>query len=218
MAPVDKDKCERQDDQVVQENQTDVLEESAHLIENEDEMEILVKEKEEMEKVIEELKTENSALKTAAASARADFFNFKNRVERDKERYIRLANEDLILQLLPVLDNFDRALNQSGDFAEDDIRKGVLMIRRQFFGVLESAGVSEIPTVGESFSPLCHEAVGIEAVDDPQKDGVIVTELQMGYKIGDKVVRASRVKVGKYVGKKDSDASINSDKDKEKDA
>ncbi|WP_213700032.1 MULTISPECIES: nucleotide exchange factor GrpE [Aminobacterium] len=167
-------------------------------------LEIVTREKEEMEKVIEELKSENEALRTAAASARADFHNFKNRVDREKERYIRLAGERIVLLLLPVLDNLDRALSQSEKTEEQDIRTGVAMVRRQFLSVLESVGVSEIPTEGEVFSPACHEAVGIEDVEDPEKDGIVILELQKGYRMADKVIRASRVKVGKYRGNKEA--------------
>ncbi len=167
-------------------------------------LEIVTREKEEMEKVIEELKSENEALRTAAALARADFHNFKNRVDREKERYIRLAGERIVLLLLPVLDNLDRALSQSEKTEEQDIRTGVAMVRRQFLSVLESVGVSEIPTEGEVFSPACHEAVGIEDVEDPEKDGIVILELQKGYRMADKVIRASRVKVGKYRGNKEA--------------
>lgn len=73
------------------------------------------------------------------------------------------------------------------------------MVRRQFLSVLEKVGVSEILAEGEPFSPSFHEAVGIEPVEEPEKDGIVVFELQRGYKMADKVIRPSRVKVGKYV-------------------
>ncbi|HCA41585.1 MAG TPA: nucleotide exchange factor GrpE [Aminobacterium sp.] len=162
-------------------------------------LEVLIQEKKELEKVIEEVKKENEILRTAAASARADFYNYKNRVERERERYIRLAEEDLVMQLLPVLDNLDRALAQPDNTEEQNIREGVSMVRRQFLSVLEKVGVSEILAEGEPFSPSFHEAVGIEPVEEPEKDGIVVFELQRGYKMADKVIRPSRVKVGKYV-------------------
>ena len=162
-------------------------------------LEVLIQEKKELEKVVEEVKKENEILRTAAASARADFYNYKNRVERERERYIRLAEEDLVMQLLPVLDNLDRALAQPDNTEEQNIREGVSMVRRQFLSVLEKVGVSEILAEGEPFSPSFHEAVGIEPVEEPEKDGIVVFELQRGYKMADKVIRPSRVKVGKYV-------------------
>ncbi len=146
----------------------------------------------------EKLIDENEKLKDAAARTRADFFNFRQRVERDRERLARSASEDAAEALIPVLDNLERALSSpSGDF--DSLFKGVEMVRNQFFSVLEALGLSRIETGGQPFDPAFHEAVAIEEIEDESLDGVITEELQPGYTIAGKVLRAARVRVARAI-------------------
>ncbi len=146
----------------------------------------------------ERLIEENEKLKDAAARTRADFFNFRQRVERERERLARTASGDAVEAFIPVLDNLERALSSpSGDF--DSLFKGVEMVRNQFFSVLEGLGVSKIETEGKPFDPAFHEAVAIEETGDVSLDGVITGELQSGYTISGKLIRAARVRVARAV-------------------
>ncbi|MDO9509179.1 MAG: nucleotide exchange factor GrpE [Thermovirgaceae bacterium] len=144
----------------------------------------------------ERLSEENKALNDAAARARADFFNFRQRVEREQERSRQLASESAVAVIIPVLDNLDRALSSpQGDF--DSLNKGVEMVRNQFFSALESMGVSLIVTTGRPFDPAIHEAVAVEEPEGDTEEGIITEEIQPGYIIAGKVIRAARVKVAR---------------------
>lgn len=144
------------------------------------------------------LEDRNNELTSALASARADFFNYRKRVERDRQRERVLAGEEKALDFLPVLDNLDRALAVDGEADGKSILQGVTMVRRQFLSVLESMGVEQIATVGTAFSPSWHEAVAAEPTDDPEKNGVITEEILSGFRSGDRVLRPAKVKVASY--------------------
>ena len=146
--------------------------------------------------LVERLSEENKALGDAIARARADFFNYRQRVEREQERLRSMAGEDAAAALIPVLDNLDRALSANRSDLESFV-KGVGMVRDQFFSVLEDLGVSAIETVGKSFDPSTHEAVAVEEAGEGVEDGIITEELQTGYTISGKVLRAARVKVAR---------------------
>ncbi|MBP7078571.1 MAG: heat shock protein GrpE [Synergistetes bacterium ADurb.Bin155] len=146
--------------------------------------------------LVERLSEENKALGDAIARARADFFNYRQRVEREQKRLRSMAGEDAAIALIPVLDNLDRALSGNRSDIESYV-KGVGMVRDQFFSVLEDLGVSAIETVGKPFDPSIHEAVAVEEAGEEIGDGIITEEVQRGYTISGKVLRAARVKVAK---------------------
>ena len=133
--------------------------------------------------------------KNDAARARADFYNYRTRVERDRSRDRVLAAESACDELLPVLDNLDRTLDAVDDKGSA-LCKGVAMVQRQFFQALQNLGLSIIETEGD-FDPREHEAVMMVDVDDEAEDGKIQDVLYKGYKLGDKILRAAQVKVGK---------------------
>lgn len=125
----------------------------------------------------------------------ADYDNFRRRTRLEKEDYLKYASADLIEKLLPVLDNFERALAaaQGGDDYEA-LFKGVDMIFRQFQGVLEQSGLAAMEATGQAFNPEFHEAVMTEESDD-HEEGIVLEELQKGYMFKDKVIRPAMVKV-----------------------
>lgn len=133
--------------------------------------------------------------KNDAARARADFYNYRTRVERDRARDRVLAAEGACDVLLPVLDNLDRTL-EAVDDKGSALCKGVAMVQRQFFQALQNLGLRSIETEG-AFDPKEHEAVMTVDVDDEAEDGKILEVLHRGYKLGEKVLRAAQVKVGK---------------------
>ncbi|UCF30333.1 MAG: nucleotide exchange factor GrpE [bacterium] len=125
----------------------------------------------------------------------ADFDNFRKRMEREREDIICYANERLISDLLPILDNLDRALESAGgELKEQGILEGVRMISGQLHGILERCGLEPVPGIGEPFDPSHHEAVGVLPSGE-HKEGTVIAELQRGYKLKGKVVRASMVHV-----------------------
>ena len=151
---------------------------------------------EELLAALQNAEREKIELTEALARARADFFNYRQRVEREQKRLRSMAGEDAAIALIPVLDNLDRALSGNRSDIESYV-KGVGMVRDQFFSVLEDLGVSAIETVGKPFDPSIHEAVAVEEAGEEIGDGIITEEVQRGYTISGKVLRAARVKVAK---------------------
>lgn len=153
------------------------------------------REAEEMAALIETLEERNRELTAALASARADFFNYRKRVERDRQRERTVAGEEKAMEFIPVLDNLDRALAVKSGSDGKTVLEGVTMVRRQFLSVLESMGVEPVPTVGYPFSPEFHDAVTAEETDDPEKNGIVIEEIQTGYRTKERTLRPAKVKV-----------------------
>lgn len=127
--------------------------------------------------------------------SQAEFANYKKRIERERELYISLANAALISKLLPVLDDWERAL----ETIPDDLRsvnwvEGVALIERRVRTTLEQEGLTEIDAVGKKFNPELHHAVVRQETTEYAEDEII-SELQKGYKLHDKVLRPSMVTV-----------------------
>ena len=144
------------------------------------------------EEVENKVNSEIEELKNQLLRLQADFVNYKNRTEREKSNSIILANEGLILKLLPVLDNFNRAFAHAD--LNDKIIKGFVMIKEQFESVLKSEMVEEIESDGAVFDPNLHNAVMTESKEGV-KSGIVLETFEKGYKIKDKVIRPSMVKV-----------------------
>lgn len=149
-------------------------------------------------------------LKNELALARADLYNYRQRVERDRVRKMKLMVEDRVSEFLPVVDNLDRALQVPEDGSVKDVLMGVRMVQRQFLSVLESLGITAVPTEGCRFDPRSHEAVETELVDDPEQDGMVLQELTRGYATPDRVLRPAHVRVGKL---RDVDEEENPDRE-----
>ena len=128
--------------------------------------------------------------------AAADMANMRRRHEQDRQEYQKQANAQLIASLLPVLDSYDRALATMPEELRDDTWVGGLVhIERQLRGALERAGLTPIEAEGQPFDPNVHEAIMQEASDQPEN--TVIGELQRGYKLHDRVLRPSMVKVAK---------------------
>lgn len=123
----------------------------------------------------------------------AEFQNFKRRAAREKSDIHAYANEKIVGELLPVLDNFERALSTNTEDIEG-YAKGMELIFTQLKTALEHAGLEEIPALGEEFDPNVHNAVMTEDSEE-HEDGHISKVLQKGYKLKDKVIRPSMVAV-----------------------
>ncbi len=127
----------------------------------------------------------------------ADFENYKKRVAKEKSDLIRYGNDELIKELLPVIDNLERALEHvSSEGVQEGITGGVEMTLQQFLGVLQRFGVTPIAAEGEPFDPTKHEAVMAQATGD-YDPGHVVKELQKGYLLNDRLARPAKVVVAK---------------------
>jgi molecular chaperone GrpE len=131
------------------------------------------------------------------ARLQADFENYRRRTAREKEELVKFATEQLVVSLLPVIDNFERAL-ASGCENPDKLLEGVEMIYRQLFDLLAAEGLVPIPAVGERFDPARHEAVS-QVESSEHVDDTILEEFRRGYYLKDKVIRPSMVKVARPV-------------------
>lgn len=174
-------------------NTTEVTEETK----DHGEVQRLLSENESLRKQIEELKKEldkqtNLAKEylDLAKRIQADFDNHKKRVVKEKEEIIRCANENLICDLLPTIDDLERAL--SANCQPEELRVGLNHIYNNLMSLLHSYGLKEIPSDGK-FDPEYHEAIAIE----DGEDGKILGVYQKGYLLGSRVIRHSKVKVAK---------------------
>ena len=126
---------------------------------------------------------------------RADFINYRRRVESERADLIPLANAALLTKILPVLDDFDLALaNIPAKTKATTWVDGVMLIQRKLLKLLEGEGVTPIEALGQSFDPHLHEAVVVD--EDAKEPHAVVAELRRGYKLRDKVLRPTLVRVG----------------------
>jgi len=125
--------------------------------------------------------------------AQADFINFKRRSEQEREEFARFANASLMLELLPVLDDLERALEHvPAKLASVAWVAGVKLIYRKFKATLESQGLTRIEALGKPFDPNLHEAVR----QDKGEEGIVIEEIRKGYQLHDKIIRPTTVVVG----------------------
>ncbi|MDD4571942.1 MAG: nucleotide exchange factor GrpE [Clostridia bacterium] len=128
----------------------------------------------------------------------ADFDNFRRRTRTEKEDWRVQIIADISADLLPVLDNFQRAVDAMAlDENASSHLAGIQMIKRQLTDVLANRGLKPIEALGCEFDPNCHEAISEMEVENVDMAGKVVDEIQIGYKVGDKLLRPSMVRVGK---------------------
>jgi len=119
--------------------------------------------------------------------AKADYINLEKRIEQEKAEWIKFANSGLICELLPILDCFESALKHKED-------EGVRHLYNKLKAILKNEGIEEIKALGEKFNPELHEAVD---KTEGEECGIIIEEIQKGYKLHGKIIRPSRVKISK---------------------
>ena len=138
---------------------------------------------------------DNNGMRERLLRLQADFENFKKRIEREKEDYHRLATASLLIKLLPVIDNFDRALAAAPrSEGEAAIHRGVTLIHRQLMEELKREGLVPMEAVGEPFDPSHHEAVATDSSSDLPPN-TVVEEVQRGYFFRDRLLRPAAVRV-----------------------
>jgi molecular chaperone GrpE len=125
--------------------------------------------------------------------ARAEFANARKRLEKERGEAYLNASVDIAGQLLPILDDFDRALNSvPANIAQDKWYEGIGLVRRKLQNILENLRVTPIQAVGQPFDPNLHEALSLQPSDE-YESGTVIAEAQAGYKLGDRVLRPALV-------------------------
>jgi molecular chaperone GrpE len=144
----------------------------------------------------EMLRAERDALLDRLARLQAEFDNARKRAVREQQEFREYAAADVIKNILPTLDSFERALKAGGDSNSNDFRNGIELIYRQFQDALQKVGVQPIVSVGQPFDPRVHEAV--EMVDTTEvPDHHVLDELQRGYKYKERLLRPAMVRVAR---------------------
>ena len=127
----------------------------------------------------------------------ADLENYKKYAAKDRADILKYANERIIKDLLPILDSLDRALSRSNEVKDvDSFIEGVRMIKEQLLTFLERHGVKRVESVGQTFDPEIHEAFMLTESDE-HEEGTVVEELEAGYMLNDRLLRAAKVAVSK---------------------
>ncbi len=157
-------------------------------------------EEKSLEQRVQELEQENEELQNRLLRLQADFDNYRKRMRSEMSEVQERANVELLQKILPVLDNLKRAALAAEETAEEgSIKEGVQMITKQLEDLLEKEGVTPIECEGQPFDPTCHDAVVQEPSDD-HPPNTVLEELQKGYRLKDKVLRPSIVKVSSEEG------------------
>ncbi len=144
---------------------------------------------------LEELRKQSDENYQRYLRVQADFDNFRRRARLEKEDFAKYASLKLIEQLLPVVDNFERALSSSKETKDfEALAKGLDMTFRQLDQLLAQEGLTPIEAVGKPFNPEFHQAI-MQVESDGHEEGIVLEELQKGYMLKDKVIRPAMVKV-----------------------
>ena len=150
-----------------------------------------------MQQELEEARSENSAAADMMLRLAAEMDNYKKRVAKERESLIKFGSQGIVQELLPILDNFERAIESADKLSDfDSFLEGVGMIFKQMYDALERKGVRRIDAVGETFDPNIHEAV-LQVASQEYPENIVVEELQKGYMLHDRVIRPSMVAVSK---------------------
>ena len=147
----------------------------------------------DLEKALAEEKKKAEEYLANWQRAQADFINYKRRMEQEKQDLGKYANATLFCDILPVLDDLERALYAvPEEYANSDWVEGVRLVERKFKNILERQGVKPLCALGMAFDPNLHEAIRQEK----GQEGTVISEVQKGYTLGDKLLRPARVVVG----------------------
>lgn len=179
------------DGEKVEDNETDHREGKKQSDEGSDENELEI-----LKNKVDQLEKENKAVEDKMLLNQAEFENFKKRTRREKEAIHKYKSQDIASDILPVLDNFDRALHATNADVNKAYIEGVTMVYRQLLDALKTHGIEVIEVVGKEFDPNLHHAV-MQVEDEDKESNIVVEELQKGYMLKDRVIRPAMVKVNK---------------------
>ena len=145
---------------------------------------------------VDALKSERDALQDRLLRTAAEFDNYRKRIDRERREQADSAATSLLTEILPVVDNLERALQSPSGPEAAGYRAGVELILRQLGDLLRKRGVTPIEALGADFDPRFHQAVSQEA-SDTHRDGEVMEEMQRGYMLGERLLRPAMVKVAK---------------------
>jgi len=135
----------------------------------------------------------NTEIEETLKRVQADFINFRNRVETEKKEFFSFASKELILKIIPILDNFERAFSHTPkELKDNEWISGIKQIQNQIKETLEREGVEKIETTGKDFDYTYHEAVGSNE-DKDKKDGEVLQEVEAGYTLNGKLIKPAKV-------------------------
>lgn len=198
--PVDDTAEEKTVEEMPQEEaeaaEDEVLEETAAEAAEDETAEETEEAGEQKEEPVKEVSKEEEALSQKYMRLAADFQNFKRRTEKEKTDIYQYANEKIALDIIEVMDNFDRALAHIEDVQDKGFAEGMEKIYKQLSGVLDKNNIIEIKAEGEEFDPKFHNAVMTEENPDFES-GIVIQAMQKGYTLNGKVIRPSMVKVAR---------------------
>lgn len=157
-----------------------------------------------MEKEIEELVKEKDSYYSMAQRSQADLVNYKKRASEEKEEIRKSTNFYLILKILPIVDDLERAISIiPNDSIKSSWGEGLILVQRNFNSTLESLGVKKIDAKGQEFDPREHEAILYEEIENIL-EGIIVNVIREGYKFKDQIIRPAQVTVSKSSDKQNN--------------
>jgi len=142
------------------------------------------------------LQREKDALQDRLLRTAAEFDNYRKRVDRERRELAEYTTAEVLKDLLPIVDNFERALQAPATSDTDAFRKGIELIHKQMLELLKRRGIKPIEALGADFDPNFHQAV-IHEASAAHRDGEVMEELQRGYLIGERLLRPAMVKVAK---------------------
>ncbi|PID83513.1 nucleotide exchange factor GrpE [Candidatus Campbellbacteria bacterium] len=166
-------------------------------IENEDELFDSQSEVKKLKKQIKNLQKEKEEYLIGWQKERADMVNLKKQTEEEKKLFTNLGKESLLLEIIPVLDNFEAAFSnkEAWEKVDEAWRKGVEYIYTQFLSILENNGVSQFGEVGDNFDESKYLSIEVEKTNDESKDHTVSEVIQKGYTFKDKVIKEAKVKI-----------------------
>lgn len=146
---------------------------------------------------IDELKKELNELRDKYVRLFADFDNAKKRMAREKLEIIMTASKDVVKDLLPVLDDFERAMKAAESSTDENVKAGIQLIHSKLQSMLATKGLKPMESIGKEFDTEQHEAITEIPAPSPEMEGKVVDELEKGYLLNDKIIRFAKVIVGK---------------------
>jgi len=145
---------------------------------------------------LERLQKEASEMRELAQRKQAEFENYRKRMERERSDLARYAGADVVKEVLPVLDNLERARSYAAGSSEEQLRDGVAIIHRQLQDILTRMGLTEVESQGKPFDPHVHEAVS-QLETDEHPEGTVLSVFQKGYLFKDRLLRPAMVNVAR---------------------
>ncbi|RYG74742.1 nucleotide exchange factor GrpE [Lentibacillus lipolyticus] len=197
MADHKEEKAVEQDVEQEQQQEAETQDEAVtEVIDADEQVEAGETDRDTLQAELDKVKQEKDDVYQRVLRIQAEFDNYKKRTQKEKEADRKYKSEDIVKELLPVMDNFERALQVEVTDETKNFAEGITMVYRQLKDALANHGVEEIESVGKPFDPTIHHAV-MQEEDEEAEPETVIEELQKGYYLKDRVIRPAMVKVNK---------------------